>query len=216
MEHVLIENPLSPRRLPKQLRSRQRVEKILAVVGDLLVEKGFEGINTNLVAEKAGIPVGSIYQFFPNKYAIFCALAELYFEELIAINRGPGREAAAHMPWEGIIDHVIDGFGAFGRRNPSFPILWSGMQHTPDLRDQITLINQKAVEANLVMIERLLPHETQAKQRLIASIMADLGERLLISSISERHAESRDVMEELKFLLKAYLRAHMSGADRSA
>src|SRR5215470_408359 len=55
------------RKLPTQARSRARVEVILKAAGALLGEIGYDGVTTNLIAERAGVPVGSIYQFFETK-----------------------------------------------------------------------------------------------------------------------------------------------------
>jgi len=56
-----------PRKPPTQARSRARVENILKAAGALLGEVGYDGLSTNLIAERADVPVGSIYQFFQGK-----------------------------------------------------------------------------------------------------------------------------------------------------
>jgi len=50
--------------MPTQARSRGRVADILKAAGVLLGEVGYDGLSTNLIAERADVPVGSIYQFF--------------------------------------------------------------------------------------------------------------------------------------------------------
>jgi AcrR family transcriptional regulator len=62
--------------LPKQSRSARRVHAILDAAIDVLVEKGAEEFNTNRVAEQAGVSVGSIYQYFPNKQRILSGIIE--------------------------------------------------------------------------------------------------------------------------------------------
>lgn len=71
-----------PRRKPSQKRSRKRVEVILAATRSLLQEQGVAAITTTRIAERAGLPVGSIYQYFPDKTAIF---ANIYTDYLQAI-----------------------------------------------------------------------------------------------------------------------------------
>ena len=51
----------SPRKMPTQARSRARVADILKAAGALLGEVGYDGLSTNLIAERAAVPVGSIY-----------------------------------------------------------------------------------------------------------------------------------------------------------
>ncbi|HET6147377.1 MAG TPA: TetR/AcrR family transcriptional regulator [Polyangia bacterium] len=66
----------STRREPKQQRSRQTVEAVLEAVQRVLRRQGAEAITTNRVAEAAGVSVGSLYQYFPDKQAIFMALRD--------------------------------------------------------------------------------------------------------------------------------------------
>lgn len=66
----------STRREPKQQRSRQTVEAVLEAVRRVLRRHGAEAITTNRIAEAAGVSIGSLYQYFPDKQAIFMALHE--------------------------------------------------------------------------------------------------------------------------------------------
>lgn len=64
------------RRIPRQSRSRALVEAILEATARVLSERGYAGTNTNVVAEVAGVSVGSVYQYFPNKDSLIAALHE--------------------------------------------------------------------------------------------------------------------------------------------
>jgi AcrR family transcriptional regulator len=65
------------RRQPRQQRGKERVEKILAAAAQVFEEVGYTAATTNLIAAQAGTAIGSLYQFFPDKAAIFQAM-ELY------------------------------------------------------------------------------------------------------------------------------------------
>jgi AcrR family transcriptional regulator len=66
----------SMRRTPSQQRSRERVDRILACASELIAETGSEPMKMGDVAARAGISIGSLYQYFPDKSAIIRALAE--------------------------------------------------------------------------------------------------------------------------------------------
>jgi AcrR family transcriptional regulator len=66
------------RRAPTQRRSRERVERMLAVATELIAAKGSDAMRMGEVAEKAGVSIGSLYQYFPDKAAIIRTLAERY------------------------------------------------------------------------------------------------------------------------------------------
>jgi len=73
---------LEPRRLPRQERARATVAAITEAAGQLLVEGGYAKVSTNLIARRAGVSVGSLYQYFPNKEAIFAAILEGHAGEM--------------------------------------------------------------------------------------------------------------------------------------
>jgi AcrR family transcriptional regulator len=67
---------LHPRKSPRQARSEDTVETILAAATRVLGSESLAGFNTNRVAEVAGVSVGSLYQYFPNKSALIAALID--------------------------------------------------------------------------------------------------------------------------------------------
>ncbi len=72
----------TPRKRPKQERSKATVDSILAATARVLVKHGFDGLTTNAVAEQAGVSIGSLYQYFPSKEALVAALIEQHIEEM--------------------------------------------------------------------------------------------------------------------------------------
>src|SRR4051812_32430879 len=70
------------RREPRQRRSRQTVEAVLDAVPRVLKRHGAAAITTNRIAEVAGVSIGSLYQYFPDKLAIFTALHERHVEDV--------------------------------------------------------------------------------------------------------------------------------------
>ncbi|MEA1651524.1 TetR/AcrR family transcriptional regulator [Nitrospirillum sp. BR 11164] len=75
---------LKPRKSPTQARAAETVRIILEAAARILEARGLEGFNTNAVAERAGVSVGSLYQYFPGKDALAAALIERDSETLRA------------------------------------------------------------------------------------------------------------------------------------
>jgi AcrR family transcriptional regulator len=67
---------LKPRKTPRQQRSRANVDALLDATAHLLREDGYAALTTNHIAERAGVCIGTLYQFFPGKEAVVAALAE--------------------------------------------------------------------------------------------------------------------------------------------
>ena len=93
---------LKPRKIPQQSRAEQTVATILEAAARVLETKGMDGMNTNLVAQRAGVGVGSLYQYFPNKDAIIVALSKregaVFFAEAEgALSEPTGQRALEHL-----------------------------------------------------------------------------------------------------------------------
>ncbi len=65
---------LSPRKTPRQERSRVTVEALLEATTDILSREGYAKLTTNRIAERAGVNIASLYQYFPGKEAIVAEL----------------------------------------------------------------------------------------------------------------------------------------------
>jgi AcrR family transcriptional regulator len=75
---------VKPRKIPRQERSRRMERLLLEAAARVLEEAGPAGFNTNRVAERAGISVGSLYQYYPNKSALLFRLHELEASDTLA------------------------------------------------------------------------------------------------------------------------------------
>ena len=106
----------TPRKRPRQQRSKDTVDAILDATTRVLKHGGFDGLTTNAVAEKAGVSIGSVYQYFPNKEAMVSALIERHIDqmnaaildELARVAMLPMAEAARAVIELTISAHAID------------------------------------------------------------------------------------------------------------
>jgi AcrR family transcriptional regulator len=106
----------TPRKRPRQARSKATVDTILEATARVLVKQGFDGLSTNAVASAAGVSIGSLYQYFPNKEALVSALIDRHMEEmntailaeLTRVAKLPFAEAARCVVELTIRAHAID------------------------------------------------------------------------------------------------------------
>ena len=75
----------SPRKQPKQQRAQATVKAIVDATAQLLVSDGFHNLSTNKIAEAAGVSIGSLYQYFPNKESVVAAVIEEFAERQMSI-----------------------------------------------------------------------------------------------------------------------------------
>jgi AcrR family transcriptional regulator len=75
----------TPRKQPRQSRSKATVDAILDATARVLVEDGYDKLTTNRIATVAGVSIGSLYQYFPNKQAVVMAIADRHAVEMISL-----------------------------------------------------------------------------------------------------------------------------------
>jgi AcrR family transcriptional regulator len=116
---------LSARRQPRQQRGVETVDAILEATAALLAERGFEGVNTNVVAERAGVRPPAVYRYFPNKFALYHALAAKLHDELDPLIDAALVDAEAR-PLDDLVGALLDVVDTFWQRRPAFGALWYG------------------------------------------------------------------------------------------
>lgn len=79
--------PTKPRKTASQERSRFTVDALLQATARILVKEGYEQASTNRIAHAAGVSIGSLYQYFPNKEAIVIAIIDRHMQEVIELLR---------------------------------------------------------------------------------------------------------------------------------
>src|SRR6185312_4255433 len=74
-----------PRRVPQQERGTRRVAQLLEAASETIAAAGYENATMAQIADRAGAPIGSLYQFFPNKRAVAHALRTSYVKDYEAL-----------------------------------------------------------------------------------------------------------------------------------
>src|SRR5215469_8883193 len=91
-----------PRKHASQERSRATVDALIEATARILVKDGFDKASTNRIAEKAGVSVGSLYQYFPGKEALVAAVVQRHGQELMQVVRDALDEVAAAPMEQGV------------------------------------------------------------------------------------------------------------------
>lgn len=102
---------LKPRKLPRQARAAVTVDAMLEAAIQVLLAEGVSRLTTTRVAERAGVSVGTLYQYFPNKQSLLYAVLEKHLDAVAtavetACRDGRGRPAAAMA--EGLVNAYLD------------------------------------------------------------------------------------------------------------
>jgi AcrR family transcriptional regulator len=110
------------RRKPTQVRAQATVDAMLDAVVRLLKRRDASSITTNHIAEAAGVSIGSVYQYFPNKRAIFVALHERHIREVDRVIQCRIRESAGES-LDSLVSSLIDGMIELHAADPELSVL---------------------------------------------------------------------------------------------
>jgi AcrR family transcriptional regulator len=194
----------SARRSPLQERSQDTVQRIFAAASNLLASVPINAITTSSIARDAGVSVGALYRFFPDKQSIIDAIAVRHMDEfraefesqLAALNFSDG---------PAFLSKVIDAFVAFLESRPDFRAIAFGQISAATRQRQA---DPNASGAGLVkrfMIETLGMNDL-ASLDLQLRVAIETGERLFAYAFEQPDAASRAaVIAQLKRLLGSYL-----------
>ncbi len=120
---ILASDDSAARRVPTQQRSRARVAAVLDAAAQLIDEIGPDAATTALIAARAGVSVGWLYDFFPNREAVYEAVMARSIANVTPIADRVHAEYA-DRPWREGLCAVIDALVGFYRTDPGFRVLW--------------------------------------------------------------------------------------------
>ncbi|MGH3624588.1 MAG: TetR family transcriptional regulator, partial [Sciscionella sp.] len=196
------------RRRPVQQRSTQRVERMLNACADLIDELGYDGVTTTLIAERAEVAVGSLYQFFPDKRAVVQALTLRNLELFITAVR-EGFTSSTPGNWWDAIDMVLEIYIGMHREIPGFARVHFGdvidMRLMDDARDNNAVI---ADELTGVLTTTLnLPEEGL---RVPMSVAVEAADAILRLAFRKDPMGDTRIVEEGKHMVRQYLASRFS------
>lgn len=197
---------LAVRHRPVQQRGRVRFDAILSAARELLAGGGLEGFTIEDVAARAGIPVGSVYQFFPNKFAIVAELDSQDTKALIDDLTSGARRFTFGEEWQAETNDLIDLVAAHWVDDPTRRAVWLAMRSTAATRSLAAEHSRALVTTLLPMIQGLTKGQPLEEQVTICEVVVEMSQSLLHFSVSDGEPNPATV-RELKRMLRAYLRA---------
>jgi AcrR family transcriptional regulator len=187
----------------RQKRGERRVAALLAAAAEVFAEAGYRAATMSAIAQKAGAPIGSLYQFFPSKEAIADGLLFRYLSEISA----RWEELDARLPKmdlkefsHELIRHQIE----FFRDRPAFTELVdaTSLLSRPGIRSEARAIFARNVQRFLQVFAPNIPVE---QLRQIADVTVQLVKAANALSKHVSHRDTKAVVVEMEFVLSSYL-----------
>lgn len=118
---------LQLRKQPKQKRTQALLETIMASTAALVQNNGYQAVNTNAIAQHAGIDIKSLYEFFPNKEAILYRIADQWLASLRDICLKYNDPSYFELNWQdyfATVDHAVKHDNNYTKNYISLRGLW--------------------------------------------------------------------------------------------
>jgi AcrR family transcriptional regulator len=139
-----------PRKRPQQARSQATWDAIVEAGAQLLVEQGFHNCSTNGIAERAGVSIGSLYQYFPNKEAVIAAVVDRFVEKQFEILMD-GLEANA--PLQDSVRRLVQALVDAKQSDPELSRVMFEQMPSIDQTDLLREWNERACRAVRLALE---------------------------------------------------------------
>ena len=189
-----------PRRIPRQPRGRRRVTQLLDAAAAVIASVGYDAATMSAIATKAGAPIGSLYQFFPNKVAITHALQTEYgkhYEAKLTALEAEARD----LRLEEVVGRLIHLTADFVESHPAFLALMGALGNT---RSPLSL--RRRLRSRLAgCFHAVSPRIGRGKPALLAAVALQL-----LKGMSHLFAEAparqrRQLVREYQVVLHGYL-----------
>ncbi|MGW0914327.1 TetR family transcriptional regulator [Streptomyces sp. NPDC002784] len=192
----------SLRRAPVQRRSAERLTRILDACAGLLDEVGYDGLSTRAVAQRAGVPIGSVYRFFGNKRQMADALAQRNLDRYA--DRVTERLAAcAVRDWRAAMDVVLDEYLLMKRTAPGFALVDFGNQIPVGARRAEP--NHRVADRLTDLLSGYLDRTPDEDLRRVFLVAVETADTLVHLAFRVAPEGDERIIGEARELLRAYL-----------
>jgi AcrR family transcriptional regulator len=210
---------LAPRKLPKQARSETTVQAIVEAAAQVFERHGYAAGTTNRIAERAGVSIGSLYQYFPNKDAILLALVQRHLAEATAALQPHLERLNDGAAFDDVLVGIVHAMVALHALAPGLHrVLFEETPLPSTLRSELDGLEDRIVEltANALAREPLcLTTDPRLSARIVINTIEGLTHRLVLRPPSG--VTSEEIAGEITKLVRAYVqtsRPSTPGADR--
>lgn len=207
------ELPVPHRRVPVQGRSQHTVQRVLDAASSLLQQMPLEAVTTTRIAAEAGLSIGALYRFFPDKQSIIDAIAVRHIEQFRpifeeALEKTLEREFSNLATFDPVVilNHAIDAYVGYLDAHPDFRTLAFGryISAATKERQASPVVGLPALLKNFLLVRLGIANTPEFD--LMLRIVSETGERLIAFAYEQPTREERDrVIAEMKLMLSRYL-----------
>lgn len=203
----------SLRRFPKQARSKQRVNNLLDAAAEVFLQVGYAQATTHMIAERANTAVGSLYQFFADKKAIFQALELRHIERGRSLGKDIFASEKVQLPLEQFVDQMVNGCVDFFEL-PASRAIFVQYFTNPSLFQHIDdSFTQEFVQLLSDVLLQMNPALSSHKCHLLADVCLQCFNTMMLKALQSDAHYRQKLLVQTKELLTAYLYPHIQASQ---
>ncbi len=197
----------TPRKRPQQERSRRRHDAIVEAAAESFAEFGFDATTMEGIAATASTSIGSVYQFFPNKKAVFREVARRAIEEsglTFASMMLPGTD----RPWPELLEQVCDLYFELHHRSVMMRAMVRNFELYREFETEDAVQRQGFIAIVAVLLCNWVPSLPPARSHRIAQTLVQTFALSMIIIANEPKAVGLELLGETKLMLRRYLEGY--------
>lgn len=191
---------LEPRKIPRQGRSRATVDAMLDACAEGLISRGYDALTTNSISDRAGVSIGTLYEYFPNRDAIAATLAGRAFQRMVLAMRGSLDDNIARKVDDltGTENMLMTGLDVLVAEQAVFRVIVSEAPHllkTPEVVEAQRVLIDLAQQVRALAADRLSLPMPEEDAWLIAHMLS--ATLLQIAFLDAPHEQRAVLTREL-------------------
>lgn len=194
---------LEPRRTPNQARGRDTVQAVLRAAGKAIENDGLDRLTTRRIADLAGISVGALYEYFPNKQAVVNALVEDWMERAFEVLDGLHPRHGGAPDILSYLGGQIDRMTQLYREQSGLSALVTMVTAMPELHDVVRMHDERAAASVTSALQHYAPLADPQDVQAAARTIALIAHEILCEAVARNAPDAAGLLRNLKICVFA-------------
>jgi AcrR family transcriptional regulator len=191
------------RKEPRQARSRATVASVVEAGARILGKRGWAGFTTNEVAEVAGVSIGSLYQYFPNKHALIEAILHRHMDDCLAVMRETTSQSDPILKF---VEHLVDDMISVHTLHPGLHrVLQDERPSFESTKDANSPFEMDYLACYAKAVASYRKNEAGVSSETVGTIISDALDGVIHNAIRRGTLESPTIKKELVRMIGLYL-----------
>lgn len=201
---------LSPRSAPVQSRSILRSKQIIDVTAELLEKEGLDDLNTIVIAKEVGISIGSLYHYFPNKYAILYAMGLSWLESIEGVFNEVQEWPLESLELTSLIDQLISINLKTYKKQKAVLTLVQAMFSVKELRELDQKHDDLVISKMSTVFKRIGINDHIRERERLARLYLEVTHSTFLVVVNQNEKRAKRTLSDLKLMIESLLRQHIN------